>query len=85
MVEHLPECSGGWFDTRCICVELSECEQRVTGHLRESKYKYRNWYDRGYTEALRDAVTTIEADSEFDDIRDQWHAIDIIEALGGER
>lgn len=42
-----------------------------------------NGYAAGYAAALRDAVTAIQADFEFDELGDQRHAVDIIEALGG--
>ena len=38
-------------------------------------------YNIGYAVALEDVITAIEADTEFDELGDQNHAVEIIEAL----
>ena len=73
------------------CTVCDECA--LIARVREDERKKYETYsnarkvgrEQGYKAALSDAVEAIAADSEFDDVRDQWHAIEIIEALGGER
>lgn len=69
--------------------EMHDCDCEKVARVREDmldRYAIRtSSWQQGYDAALRDTVEAIAADSEFDDVRDQWHAIDILEALGGKQ
>lgn len=68
----------------CACDLIARVREDERGKSKDVA-GYVSWANHGYADALRDAAAAISADSEFDDVRDQWHAIEIIEALGGER
>ena len=73
MVEHVQECSGGWFGEPCICEQLLACEQRVReeeqSHVigsvslaaigEANMQQYRNGYAAGL-DAAREVVATFE-------------------------